>query len=147
MERAAQHIYTQYIESTEHKAANQSIYDEARAHASDRLKDLIREGMETEAEATMIEAMAGGHMQGFIEGFMYASKLWAETTADEWNRDPDQAPGPMTKDGPPDAPEWPLNDGRNMRRPNTRPRPKEGQGGAMVKRGGHPESRGHSHRS
>jgi EAL domain-containing protein (putative c-di-GMP-specific phosphodiesterase class I) len=145
MERAAQHIYTQYIESTEHEAANKSIYDEARAHASDRLKDLIREGMETEAEATMIEAMAGGHMQGFIEGFMYASKLWAETTAEEWNRDPDQAPGPMTKDGPSDAPEWPQNDEKSMS--DTRPRPKEGQGEAMVKRGGHPESRGHPHRS
>lgn len=80
------HIYTQYIESEEYEAANQPIYDEARAHASDRLKDLIREGMETEAEATMIEAMAGGHMQGFIEGFMYASKLWAETTAEDWSR-------------------------------------------------------------
>lgn len=88
------HIYTQYIESEEHEAANQSIYDEARAHASDRLKDLIRKGMETEAEATMIEAMAGGHMQGFIEGFMYASKLWAETTAEEWNRGSGSSAGP-----------------------------------------------------
>lgn len=128
MERAAQHIYTQYIESTEHETANQSIYDEARAHASDRLKDLIREGMETEAEATMIEAMAGGHMQGFIEDFMYASKLWDETTTEDWSRSRSSA-GPMTKDGPPDAPEWPLNDGRNMRRPTLDQGQKKGKAG------------------
>ncbi len=133
------HTYIQYIESEEHEAANQSIYDEARENAADRLKDLIREGMEAEAKVTMIEAMAGGHMQGFIEGFMYASKLWAETTAEEWNRDPDQGPGPMTKDRPTEAPERPKNDEERTRRPNTRPRRKEGQGEAMEKRGHHPD--------
>lgn len=142
MEKTAQHTYTQYIESKEHEAANQSIYDEAREYAADRLKDLIRDGVEAEAKAIMIEAMAGGHMQGFIEGFMHASQLWAETTAEEWNRDPDQAPGPMTKDRPPEAPERPQNGEEGTRRPNTRPRQKEGRGEAMAKREGHPEGRG-----
>jgi hypothetical protein len=146
MERAAQHIYTQYIESTEHETANQSIYDEARAHASDRLKDLIREGMETEAEATMIEAMAGGHMQGFIEGFMYASKLWAETTTEDWSRSRSSA-GPYDQGRATRRSRMAVKRREEHETTNTRPRPKEGQGGAMVKRGGHPESRGHPRRS
>jgi len=95
MSKAGHDIYTQYIESDEPDAADQSVRDETTAHAADRLKDLIMEGMELEVLEVMAEAIAGGHMQGFLEGFTYAPKFWAECTGQD--HEPDQDPQPRVK--------------------------------------------------
>lgn len=100
MSKAGHDIYTQYIESDEPDAADQSVRSETVAHAADCLKDLIREGMEKEAIEIVAEAIAGGHMQGFLEGFAYAPKFWAECTGQAHEPDQDPRPHVRVQEGP-----------------------------------------------
>jgi hypothetical protein len=79
MAKALIQIYEQYMQSEEHEAADQSIYDGAREEAAAALKDALPEGTDPcEYEEIISAAMIGANKQGFLEGFKYASKIWAE---------------------------------------------------------------------
>ena len=73
-------IYHQYMQSEEHEAQDQSIYDGSK----DEALATPPKGIDPlEYEDTVCTVMINAHMQGFLEGFKYASKLWAECLGKE----------------------------------------------------------------
>lgn len=79
MTKTLNQIYHQYMQSEEHQETDQSIYDGAKDEAAAALKEALPEGADLyECEDIVDTAMISAHMQGFLDGFKYASKIWAE---------------------------------------------------------------------
>ncbi|MGI1659412.1 MAG: hypothetical protein ACRKFN_10575 [Desulfitobacterium sp.] len=82
MTKSLNQIYNQYMQSEEHEATDQSIYDGSKDEALEVLKAILPEGANIfEYQDIVSTVMINAHRQGFLEGFRYGSKIWAELLA------------------------------------------------------------------
>ncbi len=73
-------IYHQYMNSEEHAAQDQSIYDGSQEEALAAPPKGIDP---SEYENIVSTVMSNAHMQGFLDGFKHASKIWADCLGKE----------------------------------------------------------------